>query len=219
IRQYRKLQEPNPPKSLQNIEEVREKFQKTQAYGLAKARFQFASELFGQLQSTWIIVWNILPKLWLFSGELLAYAGYGTEYEIIQSLIFTVIMTLMTYLISLPLNLYYTFVIEEQHGFNKMTVGLFFLDVIKGFLIAGVIGLPILALVLQIIQWTGDNFYFYVWVFMIIFNFILLTIYPTFIQPLFNKVEPLPDGELRENIEGLASRINFPLKKLYKIDG
>ncbi|CAG8467340.1 7725_t:CDS:2 [Acaulospora colombiana] len=52
-----------------------------------------------------------------------------------------------------------------------------------------------------------------------IFNFILLTIYPTLIQPLFNKVEPLPDGELREHIEKLASRINFPLKKLYKIDG
>ncbi|CAG8435341.1 5557_t:CDS:2 [Diversispora eburnea] len=219
FRQYKKLKEPNPPKSLQDIEEVREKFKKSQAYGLDKAKFQFVSALFGQIQSTWVIVWNILPWLWTSSGEWLSYAGYKTEYEITQSLLFTVIMTVMTYLISLPLSLYYTFVIEEKHGFNKMTLGLFFMDMIKGFLIAGVIGLPILALVLQIIKWSGDTFYFYVWIFMIIFNFILLTIYPTLIQPLFNKVEPLPDGELREQIEGLASRINFPLKKLYVIDG
>ncbi|GES73653.1 CAAX prenyl protease 1 homolog [Rhizophagus clarus] len=219
FRQYRKLREPNPPKSLQDIEEVREKFRKTQEYGLDKAKFEFVSGLFGQLQSTWIIVWDILPWLWNLSGEWLTYAGYGTDYEITQSLIFTVIMTLMSYLISLPLSLYFTFVIEERHGFNKMTLGLFFMDTIKGFLIAGVIGLPILSLVLQIIRWSGENFYFYVWIFMIIFNFILLTIYPTLIQPLFNKVTLLPDGELREQIEALASRIKFPLKKLYVIDG
>ncbi|CAG8737837.1 1876_t:CDS:2 [Gigaspora rosea] len=219
IRQYYKLKEPNPPKSLQDIEEVRENFKKTQAYGLDKAKYGFVSALFGQIQSTIIIVWDILPFLWDLSGKWLEQVGYGTDYEIIQSLIFTVNMTLMSYLLSLPLSLYYTFVIEERHGFNKMTLGLFFMDLLKGFLIAGVIGLPILALVLQIIRWTGDNFYFYVWIFMIIFNLVLLTIYPTLIQPLFNKVEPLEKGDLRERIEELASRIGFPLKKLYVIDG
>ncbi|CAB4468536.1 hypothetical protein RhiirA5_451995 [Rhizophagus irregularis] len=219
VRQYRKLREPHPPKSLQDIEEVREKFRKTQEYGLDKAKFEFVSALFGQIQSTCMIVFDILPWLWNLSGEWLAYAGYGPDHEITQSLIFTVILTLLSYLISLPLSLYFTFVIEERHGFNKMTLGLFFMDMIKGFLIAGVIGLPILSLVLQIIKWSGENFYFYVWIFMIIFTFILLTIYPTLIQPLFNKVTVLPEGELRGQIEALASRINFPLKKLYVIDG
>ncbi|CAI2167721.1 2737_t:CDS:2 [Funneliformis geosporum] len=219
VRQYRKLREPNPPKSLQDIEEIREKFRKTQEYGLDKAKFGFVSGLFGQLQSTWMIVWDVLPWLWNLSGEWLTYAGYGTDYEITQSLIFTVTITTLLYFISLPLSLYYTFVIEERHGFNKMTLGLFVMDTVKGFLITGVIGLPIIALGLQIIKWSGDNFYFYVWVFMIIFNFILLTIYPTLIQPLFNKVTPLPEGELREQIEALAARIKFPLKKLHVIDG
>jgi STE24 endopeptidase len=86
--------------------------------------------------------------------------------KITHSLIFIVVFTLMSYLMSLPFSLYYTFIIEERHGFNKMTLGLFFMDTIKGFLIAGVIGLPILALLLQIIKWTGDIFYFYVWIFM-----------------------------------------------------
>ena len=67
---------------------------------------------------------------------------------------------------SLPLTLYNTFVIEERHGFNKMTLRLFFVDTLKGFLLAGVIGLPVVATVLQIIKWTGYNFYIYVWAFM-----------------------------------------------------
>nr|CAG8632869.1 5422_t:CDS:2 [Entrophospora candida] len=218
-RQYLKIKEPKPPKSLQHIEEVIKKFSKTQEYSLDKARFSFVSTLISQIQSTWIIVFDILPWLWSLSGDWLEYAGYEKDYEITHSLVFTVVFILMTYLMSLPFSLYYTFVIEERHGFNKMTVGLFFMDMIKGFLIAGVIGLPILALLLQIIKWSGDAFYFYVWIFTIIINFVLLTIYPTLIQPLFNKVTPLPKEELRSQIEALASRVSFPLKKLYVIDG
>ncbi|CAH1764735.1 1230_t:CDS:2 [Entrophospora sp. SA101] len=218
-RQYLKIKEPKPPKSLQHIEEVIKKFSKTQEYSLDKARFSFVSTLISQIQSTWIIVFDILPWLWSLSGDWLVYAGYEKDYEITHSLVFTVVFILMTYLMSLPFSLYYTFVIEERHGFNKMTVGLFFMDMIKGFLIAGVIGLPILALLLQIIKWSGDSFYFYVWIFTIIINFVLLTIYPTLIQPLFNKVTPLPKEELRSQIEALASRVSFPLKKLYVIDG
>src|SRR6266498_419466 len=82
VRQYRKLHEPNPPKSLQDIEEVREKFKKTQEYGLDKAKFEFVSGLFGQIQSTWIIVWDVLPWLWNLTGEWLIYAGYGTDHEV-----------------------------------------------------------------------------------------------------------------------------------------
>ncbi|CAG8570565.1 15795_t:CDS:2 [Racocetra fulgida] len=110
------------PDALGDIEDVRKDFKKTQAYGIDKAKFGFVSALFGQVQSTIIIVWDILPWLWDLSGR-------------------------------------------------------------------------------------------------IIFNLVLLTIYPTLIQPLFNKVEPLEEGELRKRIEELASRIGFPLKKLYKIDG
>ncbi|CAG8643565.1 4989_t:CDS:2, partial [Paraglomus occultum] len=219
LRQYRKLCEPDPPKSLQDIDEVKKKFQSAQAYGKDRLKFRFVSEGFLQLQTMAYLVFDLYPWLWDVSGNWLAYAGYGEEYEITQSLVFTVLFSLLTWIMYLPLTLYNTFVIEERHGFNKMTLRLFFMDTLKGFLLAGVIGLPVVATVLQIIKWTGYNFYIYVWAFMLVFNFILITIYPTFIQPLFNKVDPLPDGPLRTEIEKLASSINFPLKQLYIIDG
>jgi STE24 endopeptidase len=47
----------------------------------------------------------------------------------------------------------------------------------------------------------------------------MVIIYPTVIQPFFNKLTPLPEGELRTRVEALASKLKFPLKHLYEIDG
>lgn len=109
--------------------------------------------------------------------------------------------------------------IEQRHGFNNQTFGLYVVDLIKTYILTGVIGLPLISGMLWVIKSTGDQFYFYLWLFMLIFQLIMLTIYPTLIQPLFNKVEPLSDGELKQKIESLAKSLNFPLSKLYVIDG
>ena len=53
----------------------------------------------------------------------------------------------------------------------------------------------------------------------LIFQLSMVVLYPTVIQPLFNKLSPLPEGDLRTRIEGLASKLKFPLKHLYEIDG
>jgi len=75
---------------------------------------------------------------------------------------FSVISTIL----SLPASLYSTFVIEERHGFNKQTLKLFFSDMVKGYLLGGAIGMPVLAGFLKIIKISGENFYFYIWLFM-----------------------------------------------------
>lgn len=69
------------------------------------------------------------------------------------------------------------------------------------------------------IQWGGPHFYVYAWIFVSVFIFFMMTIYPTFIAPLFNKYTPLEEGPLRDGIEGLAQKINFPLTKLFVVDG
>jgi STE24 endopeptidase len=47
----------------------------------------------------------------------------------------------------------------------------------------------------------------------------MMLIFPTFIQPLFNKFESLPEGTLRVKIEALAKRLNFPLTQVFVMDG
>ncbi|KAG0057524.1 hypothetical protein BGZ83_009163 [Gryganskiella cystojenkinii] len=218
-RHYRNLCSTILPKALKE-HVTEEQFQKAQAYGRDKARFGFVEAVFGQIQSTLTLTLNWMPWLWTSSGDVMfKIASYGPEYEITQSIVFIVALTVFSTVISLPFQLYSTFVIEERHGFNKQTLGLFFMDMIKGYLVGGAIGIPFLAGFLKVIKISGDNFFFYVWLFMVAFQLIMVSIYPTFIQPLFNKFEPLPEGELRSMIEALASRIHFPLTKLFVIDG
>ncbi|RYR23904.1 hypothetical protein Ahy_B02g057392 isoform D [Arachis hypogaea] len=119
----------------------------------------------------------------------------------------------------LPFSLYSTFVIEARHGFNKQTIWLFFRDMIKGMLIAIVIGPPIVAAIIVIVQKGSPYLAIYLWGFMLVLSLVMMTIYPVLIAPLFNKFTPLPDGTLREKIEKLAASLKFPLKKLFVVDG
>ncbi|XP_050393950.1 CAAX prenyl protease 1 homolog [Patella vulgata] len=196
-----------------------ETFEKARLYGLDKSNFGFWSNLYSQIESTFILLIGGLPWLWTKSGKILARYDYGPEYEITQSIVFTLLATLFSVVTSLPWSLYSTFVIEEKHGFNKQTLGFFFKDQIKKIVVMQCIALPITASLLYIIKIGGDYFFIYVWLFTLVMSLLLVTIYADYIAPLFDKFTPLPDGELRRNIEKLAESINFPLKKLYVVDG
>jgi STE24 endopeptidase len=122
-------------------------------------------------------------------------------------------------LIDLPLTLYRTFVIEARFGFNKMTLKLFFADLVKQTLLGAALGIPLLAAVLWLMQRMGDAWWLYVWLTWIVFNLLVLTIYPTFIAPLFNKFSPLEDASLKSRIEALLAKCGFKAQGLYVMDG
>jgi len=145
--------------------------------------------------------------------------GFSEEYEVCISLVFVTLVSLYNMVLALPFELYHTFVLEEKHGFNKMTLSLFITDKIKMIGLSFVFGVPILSAFLHIVKWGGQYFYLYVWVFIFAVQMLLVTIYPTLIQPCFNKMDPVPPGELRTAVEDLAKSIVFPLTKLFIMDG
>ncbi|CEJ00851.1 hypothetical protein RMCBS344292_14897 [Rhizopus microsporus] len=197
-----------------------EDFKKSQAYNLDKSRFGFIESFYKQVETVLMLHYDALPKMWNFSGDLLyKISGYSTDYEILHSIVFLIIFTIFSTVTTTPFNYYSTFVVEQKHGFNKQTVKLFFVDIIKMQFVMAALMFPFISAFLWIIKATGEKFYFYVWVIAIIFQLFIITVYPTFIQPLFNKLTPLEEGELRTRINELAARIQFPLKKLYVIDG
>ena len=118
-----------------------------------------------------------------------------------------------------PFELYETFVLEERHGFNKQTVQLWAMDQIKTNMLIIVLGFPVIALGIHIIQWAGPHFWIYVWVFCLVLLVVFMYIFPNVIAPMFNKFSPLEDGELKTAIENLAKENHFPLKQLFVIDG
>ncbi|MBV6476772.1 MAG: M48 family metallopeptidase [Rhodocyclaceae bacterium] len=121
--------------------------------------------------------------------------------------------------IDLPFSLYRTFVIEERFGFNKMTLRLFLVDLVKGTLLGAAIGLPLLTAVLWLMERMGTHWWFYVWLVWLGFNLLGLAIYPTLIAPLFNKFTPLGDAVLKERIERLLARCGFRASGLFVMDG
>ncbi|CRK11958.1 hypothetical protein VD0002_g7127 [Verticillium dahliae] len=219
LRQYQVLRKTKAPKVLEN-EISQETFDKSQAYGRAKQKYELINGLWGQIQNIAFIQLDILPKLWSWTGDLLLkFAPARFTGEISHSIVFVLTFVLVQQALSLPSSIYYNFVLEEKFGFNKQTPKLFVTDMLKSNMLTFILAPPILAGFLAIIKKTGNQFFFYLWAFAAGLQVFMITIYPIAILPLFNKLSPLDEGELKTNVEALAKKLNFPLHELYVIDG
>jgi STE24 endopeptidase len=121
--------------------------------------------------------------------------------------------------LSMPLNLYRIFVIEERFGFNRMTLKLFLLDLVKGLAVAAVLGIPLLLLILWLMQVAGSFWWFYAWAVLVAYSLFLQMIYPAVVLPLFNKFSPLTDPVLAQRVEQLLDRTGFRSRGLFVMDG
>ena len=138
---------------------------------------------------------------------------------ILQSILFFGILGFASDLIGLPFGIYHTFVIEEHFGFNKITPKTFILDKLKGWLLAAVVGGGILSLIVFIYEKSGSWFWVLAWISISIFTLFISYFYTTLLVPIFNKLTPLPAGELRDAIEQVATRADFSLKDISLMDG
>jgi STE24 endopeptidase len=124
-----------------------------------------------------------------------------------------------SWLVDLPFDVYKTFRIEARFGFNRMTPALFLTDLARQGALAVVLGLPILAGLLWIIGAAGSLWWLYAWACWLGLNLLLMIIWPTFIAPLFNRFQPMAEGEMKARIESLLSRCGFRSSGLFVMDG
>jgi len=136
----------------------------------------------------------------------------------IRALIFIGILSGLSGILSLPFSIYETFVIEEKYGFNKTTPKIFITDLLKSTALSILLGVPLLLLVLYVFKEVGSIAWLYAWIAFIIISLIIQYIYPTLIMPIFNKITPLEDAELKEKIMNYARQVNFPIKNVYVMD-
>eukprot|EP01039_Chlorochromonas_danica_P010785 gene10785-11985_t len=206
---------------------TQETFDKSIAYRKDVFSFKIVESVFDFLSSTAMLVLGYQPWAWdqsdLLAKQLAAACGYSalSPYfgEILTTWIFVAIFTLVSTALSLPFSLYSTFVIEQRHGFNKSTLALFLQDKLLTLALTFVFALPVLSAVVYIVRAAGDAFYFFVWIFLCAFSLLMLTVYPTWIAPLFNRYTELEAGPTRTAIEELAKRVDFPLGQVFQVDG
>lgn len=187
-------------------------YSKSQQYTRTQTKFGFITGSFDL---------GLLLAFWFSGGFNLLDSfvrGFGFG-ELVTGLIYISILLIAKSIISLPFSIYSTFVIEERFGFNKTTPKTFIADLLKGILIGGIIGIPLLAGILAFFMFTGELAWLYAWVAVTIFSLIMQYVAPTWIMPLFNKFTPLEDGELKTAIEAYTQKVEFPLQGLFVIDG
>ncbi|XP_047937597.1 CAAX prenyl protease 1 homolog [Salvia hispanica] len=217
LRQRAALKLPLPKPFVRVICQTR--FEMSRATLLLKSNFNFVHKFVFIVIDVAILYLGVLPWFWKRCGEVLVYAGFNAENEILHTLAFLAGFMLSFKITYLPFSLYLTFVIKARHGSNNQTLLLFFKDMIKEIILAIVICPPIVAAIITIVQKGGPYLAIYLWGFMLIVSLIMMTVYPVLIAPLFNKFTPLPEGELKTKIENLASSLKFPLEKLFVVDG
>lgn len=189
-----------------------EKYQKSQEYHKVLSRFSFLSSTVSFSVSFLIL------SLGGF-GWLDAMLRPFFDNEIILSLVFFGVLFVLSDLTSIPFSIYSTFVIEERFGFNKTTPKLFVLDKLKGYALTIIIGGVLISLLLFLIISIGSLFWLYFWIVAAVFMLFVNMFYASLIVPLFNKLTPLEDGELKSAIQKYSDEVEFPLENVYVIDG
>ncbi|MCC2625702.1 MAG: peptidase [Burkholderiales bacterium] len=187
--------------------------QKAANYNLAKLRLGNLELVFGTII---LLLFTLGGGIEFINTKLNNVMTTGTlSYGVAVIAAFTVINAI----INMPFSLYSTFGIEQKFGFNKITVKLFIIDLIKTTLLSCILGIPFLYLVLWLMAIMGNFWWLWVWVAFVIFNVLMLLIYPTFIAPIFNKFTPLSDIDLKVRIDNLLTKCGFQSRGVFVMDG
>ena len=186
-------------------------YRKQQAYAMANRKFSLLSGAVSTL---------VTLAIFVFGGFAAfdAAARSVSSSPVVQALVFWGIFFLISWAISLPFDIYRTFVIEQRYGFNRSTPKLFAADAVKSLLLNMVIMGAVLALCVWIYTLAPRWFWLIAWGAVSLFSLFMQYFYSQLIVPLFNKQTPLPEGELRTAIESFAQRVGFRLDNIFVID-
>jgi STE24 endopeptidase len=189
-----------------------EAHRKAAAYTIAKQRFGLIETAVG---TALLVALTLLGGLQAIADAAAALLGRGF---LLQVGVVAAVVALVS-LVDIPFSWYRQFRIEQAFSFNRMTLRIFFADLAKSALLAALLGLPVLAVVLWLMERAGDLWWLYAWFVWIAFNALVLVLYPTVIAPLFNKFEPLADAALADRIARLLARTGFSSKGVFVMDG
>ena len=166
-------------------------------------------------ETLWLLLWtigggiNLVDQWW----AALDYPPLITGIAVIFSL------TIVSSILDLPFSLYNTFVVEQRFGFNKTTLVTWIVDLLKTAVLVAVLGIPLLAAILWLMNQAGEYWWVYAWLLWMGFSLTMIWAYPAFIAPLFNKFSQLEDAALQERIENLLNRCGFQSQGVFVVDG
>lgn len=202
----------NPPPAVAAIVDAAT-YAKSVDYTLARSRFGTLTSVFDTLVLALVVFGGVLPLLY---GQIV---GWGAADAVWTRALFILLAGVLLAIPSLPFDWWEQFRIEARYGFNQTTPALWITDKLKSLALVFALGFPLLWALLSLVEWAGDVWWIWGFGLMFVFQFAMFLLYPRLILPLFNKLTPLPDGELRERLFALGDRTGFRAKTIEVMDG
>jgi STE24 endopeptidase len=189
-----------------------EDYRRSQRYTSVKTRFGLLQNSVSTVVTVIFLVaggFNIIDRL----------ARSVADAPIVTGIVFTGLLLLLSFLLELPFSIYSTFGIEARFGFNRTKPLTFLTDIVKGLVLALILGIPLLALILWFFEMGGELAWLYAWFGVVAFGIVLQFFAPVLIMPLFNRFTPLADGPLKERILAYTRQQRFSIGGIYTMDG
>tara|TARA_B110000914_G_scaffold225462_1_gene246251 strand:+ start:2737 stop:3996 length:1260 start_codon:yes stop_codon:yes gene_type:complete len=208
------------PKELKDFYD-KKKYKQAKQYAISKNKIGLLSSTTSLLLVVSLLVFNgygYIDQL-VNSFNLNLFLSFEINNSFTKSGVFFLILFILNLIISIPFSYYNTFVIEENFGFNKTTKSTFFFDIIKSSILSILIGGFLLFLALYLYNSLNDGFWLYLWIGLSLLMIFINMFYADLIVPIFNKLTPLENGDLRKKIENYSKEVGYLLKNIYVIDG
>jgi len=186
--------------------------QKAAEYSCTKLRI-------GRISLAWETVWLLL---WTLGGGLNAIDTWWSNQALsplLNGIAVIATLIILASVLDLPFSLYNTFVVEQKFGFNQTTWKTWVLDLFKTALLMLILGIPLIATILWLMNQAGQYWWLYAWLVWTAFSLLMIWAWPTFIAPLFNKFSALEDDSLKTRIDALLQRCGFHSEGVFVIDG
>ncbi len=157
--------------------------------------------------------------VWLgFSLQLEYYLRSSISNDYLLLLSYVLVLGIFSSVLFSPLNYYTGFYLEHKYNLSNQTFGKWIWEGIKETLIGSVIGIPILLLFYFVLKSFGMMWWLPFAVLMFILSVVFAQIVPIIILPLFYKITPIENDDLKERIVALSKDAGLKVQNVFKFN-
>lgn len=160
----------------------------------------------------------ILLYLFISTGYSLALQNYiktFTDSAYIVFLLFVFSIGIFSSILFMPVNFYTGFYLEHKYKLSNQTFFKYIIENLKSMLVGLLIGVPILLLFFFVINKFGDLWWLVFASLMFLISVVLSQLFPVLILPIFYKIVPLDDEELKSRIRNLAVKVGIKVENVF----
>lgn len=153
-----------------------------------------------------------------YSLRLEEFIRFHTQNNYLVFIIYVFAIGIFSSILFAPVNFYTGFYLEHKYNLSNQTFKKYVLENLKSMMVGLVIGVPILLLFFFILNQFEDLWWLVFASAMFLISVVLSQIFPILIMPIFYKITPLNDDELKARITKLAKGAGITVQNVFSFN-